>query len=111
MKKLIDEVRKRNMNLAHAKSVLGSTRAGTRAEVLSPGWTYLAALAIRNHAKGRKPFKIEEVALSFPDRPPDGRAWGHAARAAQRYGWIRRVGYAPAASSNGSPKCLWEAAR
>jgi hypothetical protein len=104
-------MKKLNMKLARSRADLGSLRAGTRAEVLSPGWTYLAALAIRNHAKGRKPFRIEEVALSFPDKPPDGRAWGHAARAAQRNGWIRRVGYAPAASSNGSPKCLWEAAR
>jgi uncharacterized protein (DUF934 family) len=104
-------MKKLNMKLAHAKSVLGSTRAGTRAEVLSPGWTERAALAIRKHAKARKPFRIEEVALSFPDKPHDGRAWGHAARAAQRNGWIRRVGYAPAATSHGSPKCLWEAAR
>jgi uncharacterized protein (DUF934 family) len=104
-------MKKLNMKLARSRADLGSLRAGTRAEVLSPGWTYVAALAIRKHAKGRKPFRIEEVALSFPDKPPDGRAWGHAARAAQRYGWIRRVGYAPAASSNGSPKCLWEAAR
>jgi hypothetical protein len=104
-------MKKLNMKLARSRADLGSLRAGTRAEVLSPGWTYLAALAIRNHAKGRKPFRIEQVALNYPDKPPDGRAWGHAARAAQRNGWIRRVGYAPAATSHGSPKCLWEAAR
>jgi hypothetical protein len=107
-------MKKLNMKLARSRADLGALRAGTRAEVLSPGWTEHAALAIRAYAKSRKglPFKVEDVRrFGRGEDAPDNRAWGHAARAAQRYGWIRRVGYAPAASSNGSPKCLWEAAR
>lgn len=41
--------------------------------------------------------------------PHDGRAWGQIIRGAARAGWIRRVGYAPARSSNLSPKPLWQA--
>lgn len=39
--------------------------------------------------------------------PPDGRAYGHVLRSAARDLLIRKVGYAPAKSSNLSPKVLW----
>lgn len=45
------------------------------------------------------------------ESPPDGRAWGHVMRAASREGLIRNVGYAPARSSNLSPKVLWRRVR
>lgn len=41
--------------------------------------------------------------------PPDGRAWGGVFRSAAHHNLIRSVGYAPAKSSNMSPKVLWEA--
>lgn len=43
------------------------------------------------------------------DRPPDGRAWGVVFQSAAREGLIRKAGYAPARSSNLSPKVLWAA--
>lgn len=42
--------------------------------------------------------------------PPDGRAWGAVLQAAARDGLIEKIGYAPAKSSNLSPKVLWRAA-
>lgn len=42
----------------------------------------------------------------FP-KPPDPRAYGGIIQAAVKAGIIVKVGYAPAKSSNCSPKCLW----
>lgn len=39
--------------------------------------------------------------------PPDGRAWGAVFQSAARERLIEKVGYAPAKSSNLSPKVLW----
>lgn len=44
------------------------------------------------------------------DLPPDGRAWGAVVQGAARDGCIRKIGYAPARSSNLSPKVQWAAA-
>jgi hypothetical protein len=43
------------------------------------------------------------------DAPPDGRAWGVVFQSASRDRLISKVGYAPARSSNLSPKVLWRA--
>jgi len=43
--------------------------------------------------------------------PPDGRAWGGPVRRAALAGKIRKVGYAPANTSNRSPKALWQERR
>jgi hypothetical protein len=45
------------------------------------------------------------------DLPPDGRAWGAVVQGAAREKVIRKVGYAPAKSSNLAPKCQWEGVR
>lgn len=44
------------------------------------------------------------------DAPPDGRAWGVVFQNAARDRLIVKMGYAPAKSSNLSPKVLWRAA-
>jgi hypothetical protein len=85
-------------------------RASERADRASDGWTEKAAMYLASYARLGDRFLIEEATVKYPHTPPDGRAWGAATRLASRRGWIRRVGYAPAASSNGSPKCLWAAA-
>lgn len=91
----------------------GSRRAGERADRKVDGWTERAASALREFSiwSSSEPFLVEEVAYHMGYRvgvPPDGRAWGAATRLASQRGWIRKVGYAPAISSNGSPKCLWQ---
>jgi hypothetical protein len=60
------------------------------------------------------PFLAEDV-RAFADachfqHPPDGRAWGIVLRNAAREGLVVKVGYAPAKSSNLSPKVQWRAA-
>ncbi len=57
------------------------------------------------------PFMAEDVrefaeARGF-QRPPDGRAWGVVFQSAAREHLIVKVGYAPARSSNLSPKVQW----
>ena len=60
------------------------------------------------------PFLAEDVREFAEARhfahPPDGRAWGWVTRSAARDGLIVKVGYAPAKSSNLSPKVQWRAA-
>ena len=57
------------------------------------------------------PFLGEQLRWFAEDRglpfPPDGRAWGTVLQSAARAGLIRKVGYAPAKSSNLSPKVQW----
>jgi hypothetical protein len=93
---------------AQERGKLGAQRAGQRAERLDPNWIELAALYLALYADlAPEPFLVEQASTKYPRRPLDGRAWGQAVRHAARQGWIKRVGYAPSASSNGSPKCLW----
>lgn len=59
----------------------------------------------------RAPFLAEDVRQFAEshrlESPPDGRAWGAVIQSAARERLIRKVGYAPARSSNMSPKVLW----
>lgn len=60
------------------------------------------------------PFLAEDVRefaeVRGLEAPPDGRAWGAVMRAAARDRLIDKVGYAPARSSNLSPKVQWRRA-
>jgi hypothetical protein len=90
----------------------GIRRAADHAERETPGWGHGALAFLRGFAAGATgPFLAEDVAAAYIDRglppPPDGRAWGSVFQRAARRGVIRRIGYAPARSSNGSPKPLW----
>ena len=59
------------------------------------------------------PFLGEQLRWFAEDRglpyPPDGRAWGGILKSAAHDKLIRKVGYAPAKSSNLSPKVQWVA--
>jgi hypothetical protein len=62
-----------------------------------------------------RPFMCEEV-RDFATRcglrePPNRKAWGPAIKAAESAGVVEPIGYAPANSSNRSPKVLWRAVR
>jgi hypothetical protein len=95
-------------SIAGAKRDLGIARsagaAGTSFE--DDAYLFLAGYAARNYAA----FLIEEV-REQPGAPiaPNERAWGQVVRRAAAEGLIVKVGYAPARSSNLSPKCLWRA--
>jgi hypothetical protein len=59
-----------------------------------------------------RPFLIEEARQYAESKklppPPDARAWGAVTRRAAAKKRIRKVGFRAAASSNCSPKVLWE---
>lgn len=107
---------------AKSRGDLGAERAAGKAERIAPGWIDRATEAVRRYAtrhvyRSDEPseFTIERVrefmAGSIED-PPDGRAWGHVTRRAVQLGIIEPTGgYAPAASSNGSPKRLYRRGR
>lgn len=88
------------------------TALASVAENAGDAWVEDAARYIRAHAeRSQSPFLVEDViehwnAANKP-RPHDPRAWGAAVQRAKRLGWIVRVGYAPAKTSNMSPKPLW----
>jgi hypothetical protein len=95
-------------SIAGAKRDLGIARsagaAGTSFE--DDAYRFLA----RYVASQPLTFLIEEV-REQPGAPiaPNERAWGQVVRRAVAEGLIMKVGYAPARSSNLSPKCLWRA--
>lgn len=99
---------------AERRRDVGIERAGDHADREHAEWRDRAATLIGEYAECHGRFLIEDVvpfarAQGLPD-PPDGRAWGAAAQRARRVGLIRSCGYAPARSSNLSPKVQWERA-
>lgn len=100
---------------AKTRGDLGAERAAGKAERTAPGWIDRAAEVVRDFARGSGPFSftIEEARAGF--RAPQGvdlRAWGAVTRRAIALGYIEATdGYAPAASSNGSPKRLYRKGR
>jgi len=95
------------------------SRVAGSAERAHPGWVREAAEALgwaAEQAMGPH-FTVEELrmfiaahAVGWLAEPPDRRAWGAATQLATRLGYITRTGdYAPAVSSNGSPKPLYRA--
>ena len=99
---------------AETRRDLGIERAGEHADRVRALWRETAARLIRDYGRmACKPFLIEDVVPYAKRRgledPPDGRAWGAAAKLAKRSGYIEACGYAPANTSNRSPKVLWRA--
>lgn len=105
------------LDRARARGELGMASAAAHAESDAPGWgqraaSYLMLFAV---ARGDCPWTIE-VARTWAyenglDQPPDGRAWGGVTKSFLAGGAIERVGYAPAVSSNMSPKAIYRVRR
>lgn len=97
--------------VAGLRADLGAERAASKADRLDPGWCDQAAEEIRAFARQAVADFTVEQARATCTPPPEGaalRAWGHVTRRATSLGYIERTGaYAPAASSNGSPKPLY----
>ena len=93
----------------------GARIAADKADSLAPGWVVAAAHQIFIYAvQATEPFTIEQAREHCMPTPEgaDARSWGHVTRLAVRRGWIEPTGaYAPAASSNGSPKRLYRLVR
>jgi hypothetical protein len=90
----------------------GIQSSAQHAEDDRPGWGESALAWLRFHAEvSEGEFTMEQfrqmASMVLPE-PPDLRAWGSVTQKAIRQGIIRKTGgYAPAASSNGSPKPLY----
>lgn len=108
------------MESSHAAAAnrrdIGMERAEDKANADHIGWSEDAEAAVRAYAaehRGRR-FLAEDVrawaeARKLVAPPVNGRAWGGVIQRCARLNVIRRAGYAPAKSSNLSPKCEWEA--
>lgn len=88
----------------------------SHADTLDPHWSSRAYSALELYCKKvAEPFIIEDVrawaeGLGLISPPHDLRAWGAVIRRAAANGIVRKVGFAPARSSNLSPKVSWQAA-
>jgi hypothetical protein len=90
----------------------GMKRAAEHADAVTDGWQEKAAEQLRVFVQQRQgaPFLAEDFVSWSKFRvpaPPDGRAFGAVLQRASRSRWIEKRGYAPAKSSNLSPKVLW----
>lgn len=100
---------------AAARRDTGMARAIDKAERDNEGWSDAAIEAVKKfckaHGAGHQ-FLTEDVrlyaeTLEIIEKPENERAWGAVMQQAARDEIIRKVGYAPACSSNLSPKVLW----
>jgi hypothetical protein len=103
---------------AELRRDLGIDRATSHAAHDSDGWNDRAAGALCSFLIERcgEPFLAEEFVVYAVNRfglqrPPDARAWGGPIRRAALARRIVKVGYAPANTSNRSPKALWQERR
>jgi hypothetical protein len=102
---------------AEAKRDTGMALAEDKANRDAPFWSDRALLAVEKYClahPGQK-FLGEDVrewaeAKRMVSVPENEKAWGSVFRRAANLKIIRKIGYAPARSSNLSPKCLWRAA-
>jgi hypothetical protein len=96
---------------AEVRRDIGMERAVEHADRKEPDWSAQAMAALLDFVMvyADMPFLAEEVRAhaDWIPPPPDGRAWGAVFQRAAREGHIVRLGYAPAKSSNLSPKVLW----
>ena len=93
---------------AQARAELGQARALQAAQRRAPDWRDDALEAIRRFALERYLFLAEDVRKAFGEREGvNPKAWGPIFKLAEKQGLIEAAGYAPANSSNRSPKCRW----
>jgi len=85
--------------------------AAEKADEIEPGWIETAASQLYSYALSNpNSFTIDRARKECMPTPEgaDARSWGHVTRLAVKRGWIEPTGgYAPAASSNGTPKRLY----
>lgn len=99
----------RSVEAARDRGHRAAQAASSRASSLDAGWKAGALEAVRVHATRHERFLVEHLrrSLVIPEGA-DARALGHIVKEAERLGWIRADGFAPAASSNGSAKVAWK---
>lgn len=84
-----------------------------KADRKSAGWVQAALVELGAYARSAGcDFTMEQARTAIQGalpKPHDLRAWGQVTREARAKSLIVQIGYAPAASSNGSPKPLYRA--
>ena len=102
---------------AEAKRDTGMELAEDKANRGAPFWSTRALMAIEKYclAHPGEKFLGEDVrewaeGKRLVSVPENEKAWGSVFRTAAQLKIIRKVGSAPARSSNMSPKCLWREA-
>lgn len=107
---------------ARRQADAGASRAVAHAERVQADWQARATQMVARFAGAKAAYNhpdhepwLAEEARAYAERegvppPPDGRAWGAVMQACRRAGLIVPCGYAPAVSSNGSPKTMWKRA-
>lgn len=100
------------LNEAINRRDAGMAQAEAHAVAEIPDWKNYAGGFLKGFASRHEFFMAEDVvALAEScgaDLPPDGRAWGAVFRRAAVAGLIVKHGYAPAKTSNCSPKVMWK---
>lgn len=101
-----------DFNAANARQDLGMTSSLQHANSAVPGWGEHALALLRQYAcLQAEPFTIEQFRAWAYGRglpvPAEERSFGSVTRKAIRGGVMVRVGYAPATSSNNSPKATY----
>ncbi len=89
----------------------GISNGAAAADSAISGWSEAALERVINYAQTHESFLMEEVRADLGEEfplPPDARAWGGVTRRAIKDGVIAKDGYAPARSSNLSPKQVWK---
>lgn len=89
----------------------GIRRAVEHADAVVMDWSSHALVKLLEYAAMHDIFMVEDVRVYAEVKglpaPPDGRAWGAVVQRAAKSGQIIKLGYAPARSSNLSPKVQW----
>lgn len=98
----VDQVAK-----ARTRGHAAADAAADKAEKLERGWREQAIEAVRAHAARHEHFLAEDIRLPIPEGA-DGRGSGSIVQAAARLGICAKDGYAPARTSNGTPKVYWK---
>ena len=101
---------------ARERRDVGIACATDHADRVIPSWRDKALAFVTEFARtAREPFLTENVVAASKaqgfEQPPDARAWGGPMRRAANAGVIRACGTGKAATSNLSPKVLWESVR
>ena len=81
--------------------------AANRATSIDAGWKRDALAAVKDHCLRFQEFLAEHVPIVMPEGA-DRRAMGSVMQDAVRAGYCEANGYAPAVSSNSSPKTKWK---
>jgi hypothetical protein len=99
----------REREIAERRRGEGMARVEASTLRRDPGFEERALDAVRVYAEQHAQFLAEDVRKTCETPEAiDARVWGPVFTRARSMGWIEVSGFAPANSSNRSPKCSWK---